>query len=357
MGGLIKAILKLIGWLILISLVFTAVVAWRGNFFRQVESNFAGNCEALPLEGSAEDILVDRERGFAYISLLDRLGLVEGRDDVQGTVALINLNAKTPASRVALLDKPAHFRPHGLSLYVDATGQRHLFVLNHPKNRGSEPEMVELFFEVRPGAFRHVRTWTDEKFLSPNDLVAVGPAQFYVANDKATSGLRGAIQQLGIGGSPLTYVDDNKVRVVLDDIASGGGINASADGQRLYVAETSAQRIRVLERDATTGDVKDLQRIPIGTSPDNVDVAADGSLWIGAHANTFKLIQHFAAKKPAPSQVLRLVLDTNGQATDQDNVYLDDGSTFSASSVGASYKDQVLVGSITERKIMLCRRS
>jgi arylesterase/paraoxonase len=215
--------------------------------------------------------------------------------------------------------------------------------------------MAELFRETSPGHFTHTRTWSHPLFLSPNDLVAVSPSQFYVANDKPSGGgLAAVLQQLGIGGSPLTYVDDAQVRVVKDDIASGGGVNVSADGRRLYVAETAAQRIRVLERDTFSGDVTDLARVDVVSSPDNVDVAADGSLWIGAHANTLKLIQHFAAEAPAPSQVIRVMLGADGQAKSIEDIYLDDGRQFSASSVGVNYDNLVLIGSITERKVMVC---
>jgi arylesterase/paraoxonase len=351
---IIKTILKLVGWIVLISLAFTAVLAWRGSWFRQIEPQFAGRCESLELGASAEDILVDRERGLAYLSLLDRKGLVEGRDDVQGTVAVVDLNARPLAAETALLSKPEHFRPHGLSLHIDDAGQRYLFALNHPVNRGSEPEMVELFVEARPGRFEHQRTWSDPAFLSPNDLVAVGPAQFYVANDKAEGGLGTVLQQLGVGASPLTYVDDARVEVVLDNIASGGGINASADGRYLFVAETSAQRLRVLERDPMTGAVSEVSRIPVTSSPDNVDVDGDGDLWVGAHANTLKLIQHFAAGEPAPSQVMRVSLHDNGGANGREDIYLDDGRQFSASSVGVNYGNLLLVGSITERRVLVC---
>ncbi len=107
-------------------------------------------------------------------------------------------------------------------------------------------------------------------------------AQFYVANDKIMKGgLAAGLQQLGIGASPLTYFDGTSARVVADDIASGGGINVSADGSTLYVSETSAQRMRVLKRDPANGSVTEMARIPVPTSPDNIDVAADGSLYGG----------------------------------------------------------------------------
>src|SRR5690606_9940485 len=109
---------------------------------------------------------------------------------------------------------------------------------------------------------------------------AVGPRQFYIANDKATGRLGALLQQFGIGRSPLVWYDGSEARVVLGNIASGGGINVSADGDTLYVAETAAQRIRVLERDPATGDVRESRRIPVPQSPDNIDVAVDGSLTV-----------------------------------------------------------------------------
>ncbi|MDJ0929257.1 MAG: SMP-30/gluconolactonase/LRE family protein [Gammaproteobacteria bacterium] len=353
MSRVLKLLIEAVVLIVVIVVIFVGILAWRGSWFRDVEPSFAGNCESLELEGSAEDIQLDRRRGIAYLSVLDRLALVGGSDDVQGTILKVNLNRRPLRAEPALASKPAHFRPHGLSLHVDPRGRRYLFALNHPVNRGSEAEMVELFRQDWFGRFEHVDTFTDPLFISPNDLVAVGPRQFYVANDKVDGGVMATIlQQLSIGGSPLVYFDDGEVQVVLSDIASGGGINASADGNTLYVAETAAQRVRVLEREPITGDVTEVQRVEIGTSPDNIDVAPDGSLWIGAHANTLKLIQHFAAGQPAPSQVLQVRL--RGESNEQEDIFLDDGRRISASSVGVNYDNLVLIGSITERKLLVC---
>lgn len=352
--GVFRLLLRLAALVLLVAIAFTAVLAWRGHWLRDVQPAYAGSCEALELGGSAEDIQLDRERGFAYLSLLDRKALVGG-GNVQGTIVRVDLNAPELRAEAALETQPEHFRPHGLSLYIDAAGRRWLYALNHPLKRGEEPERVELFEELSPGRFRHVATFSDpERFVSPNDLVAVGPRQFYVANDKPAGGLlSAALQQLGIGASPLVYVDNGRAQIVARDIASGGGINVSPDGRRIYVSETAAQRIRVFEREPVTGDLTELERLPLGTSPDNIDVAPDGSLWIGAHANTLRLIQHFAAGKPAPSQVLRLTL--RGGSAQQQDIFLDDGRLFSASSVGVSYGPLLLVGSITERKLLVCR--
>ena len=358
---LIKQILKIIGVLVLVAGVGTLYVLNRGGAFRKIEAHFAGSCESLPLDASAEDMTVDRERGFVYLSYLDRQALIKGEGklagSVQGTIMRLDLNRTPLVLEDALLDRPAHLRTHGLSLYIDAAGKRSLFVINHPLNRGTELELIEVFDEVGPGQFKHRETFASPLFNSPNDMTAVGPRQFYVANDKTLNGaLAAGLQQLGIGASPLTYFDGTTARVVKDDIASGGGINVSADGSTLYVSETSAQRVRVLARDPADGSVTEKARIDVPTSPDNVDVAADGSLWVTGHANTVRLIQHFINGSPAPSQVLRVV-PGDGSAATIDEIYLNAGDQISAGSVGVTYGKKLLIGSITARQILVCNQT
>ncbi len=353
---IVKTVFKLLGILLLVSVIGTLYVLNRGGAFREIKPHFAGRCDSLPLDGSAEDITVDRERGFAYISYMDRAALIRG-EAVQGTIMRIDLNRVPLVPEDALLDRPAHLRTHGLSLYISPEGKRSLFVINHPVNRGTEPELVEVFDEVAPGQFRHRETFQSPLFNSPNDLAAVGPRQFYVANDKVLKGgLAAGLQQLGIGGSPLTYFDGEEARVVVDDIASGGGINVSAGGGTLYVSETSGQRIRVLRRDPASGAVTELARIAVPTSPDNIDVAADSSLTVAGHANTMKLIMHFIKGTPAPSQILRVMPDNDGNAA-IDEIYLNAGDEISASSVGVTYGNKLLIGSITDRKLLVCEQN
>lgn len=350
----VKKLLAIVGVLVLVVAAGTLWLLGRSGAFKDIQPHFAGRCEALPLEGSGEDIVVDRERGIAYLSLLDRKSVVQGKD-VQGTVLRIDLNVRPFTAVNALATKPAAFRPHGMSLYVGPDGQRRLFVINHGQRRGVDPEAVEIFAEGAPGEYVHLETIRGEQLYSPNDLVAVGPRQFYVANDKALGGgLKAGRQQAGFGASPLAYFDGPAGRYVLSDIASGGGINASADHRTLYVSETAGKRLRVLDRN-DAGDVSERMRVPLDTSPDNIDVAADGSLWVTGHANTLALIMHFVRGEPAPTQVWRVALG-QAQADSIEEIYLDDGSQMSAGSVGATWKNLLLIGSITERKIQLCER-
>lgn len=352
---ILKRLLAAIGIVVLVVVGGTLALLARGGAFRDIRPHFAGSCEALPLAGSGEDILIDRERGIAYLSLLDRKSVVEGKD-VQGTVARIDLNTRPFTAVKALATQPASFRPHGMSLHTGPDGRRRLFVINHGRQRGVDPEAVEIFDETAPGEYTHAESVRGAELLSPNDVVAVGPRQFYVANDKPLGGgLAVGLQQVGIGGSPLTFFDGTAMRYVAEDMASGGGINVSADGNTLYVAETAGKRVRVLDR-LENGDVTELMRIALDTSPDNIDVAADGSLWVTGHANTLALIRHFVGGSPAPTQVWRVV-PGDDRAESIEEIYLDDGTQMSAGSVGATWNRWLLIGSITERKIQICERA
>ncbi len=175
----------------------------------------------------------------------------------------------------------------------------------------------------------------------------MGPRQFYVAQDNGAS-RDGSLTE-------LIYIDNGNATAVADDIESGGGINVSADLSTLYVAETGGQVIRVLSRNSADGSVTTMQRIPIGTSPDNIDIAADGSLWIGAHSSLLALVLHFMMGADAPSQIMKIDLDNEGNAT-IDEIYLNRGDEISASSVGATYGKKLLIGSITAPRILICER-
>jgi len=333
---------------ILIGLVVLIGVSVMGLFayleLSQDAPHFAGQCEILDLDGSAEDIQVDRERGFAYLSVIDRMALATG-GDVQGTILRLDLNAGIAAPEPALIDPPDHFRPHGISLYIDENGQRSLIAINHPVDRGVGQDLVELFQEDQPGRFRHVDTFSIELLTNPNDLVAVGARQFYVAQDNGAS-RDGSLTE-------LVYFDGQTGSVVADDIASGGGINVSRDGGTVYVAETGGERVLVLKRNRHDGSVEEVARIPLGTAPDNIDIAEDGSLWIGAHSSLLSLVLHFIMGADAPSQVLRVDIDAAGEAQIEE-IYLNRGEEISASSVGVTHGNRLLIGSITAPKILIC---
>ena len=91
------------------------------------------------------------------------------------------------------------------------------------------------------------------------------------------------------------------------------------------------------------------------TGVDNIELDADGNLWVGCHPKLLKFLSHDKDEKAASSsEIIRLRNLGNGK-WEQVTVYLNDGSQISASSVGAVYKNRLLIGPVFQRHILLAR--
>jgi arylesterase/paraoxonase len=255
----------------------------------------------------------------------------------------VDLTRTPPEGKSAIADGPK-LHPHGISLFINQTGQRHLYVINHPDDRKTGKEKIERYLETSTGIFKHQETFTSPLIVRANDMVVVGDRQFYVAQD--------VDRKSKIKVTDLVYFNGNDYSVVANDIQSGGGINVSADYKTLYVSETGGKNLRVLSRNLSNGSVTTKQNIELGTAPDNIDVAEDGSLWVGAHSNIAALVMHFIMGSNAPSQVLRI--DLSGTEPLIEEIYLNKGQEISTSSGGTTYGKKLLIGSITARKLLIC---
>jgi arylesterase / paraoxonase len=320
--------------------------------FRDVTPHFAGTCKAVPLAGSAEDIQIDRSSATAYLSVLDRRAVHEGKD-VTGTIVKVDLDSAHMTRTTAIEGTPPGFRPHGLSLYTDENGAQRLFAINHPADK---PHTVEIFERDKDGIFHHAETIVNPWLVDPNAIIAVGARQFYVVNTfKSPPGIRRAFEFVfRLASAPIVYYDAKTMREVGEPVALGAGIAASADGGRVYVSESNAHRLRVYSRDSATGDLELFQNVNIYSAGDNVSVAEDGAIWVAAHPSVWQLLRHFRdPNEYSPTQILRIAEDP--QTEDRiAEVYLNDGSEMSAGSVAAVLGKRMLIGSITEKKMLEC---
>lgn len=328
--------------------VFTLEFMSFGGQFRDLSFQSPGACTALPLEASAEDFQIDRNRSVAYLSSLDRRGLVEGKA-VEGTVLQVDLVADPLRALPALSSAPPGFRPHGMSLYRMGDGKQRLFVISHPEG---DEHIIEIFEQDADDRFAHIGSVRDPLLISPNAIVAVGPQQFYVANDKGATGFFDRIAEsvFRSGLATVVYFDGGSTRVAAGDLKSAVGMGIAPDGLTLYVAETLGKRVSVYTRNPLSGDLTFRQHLAIDGSPDNINIDADGALWIAVHAKLIDLIRHFGdPSHHAPTTILR---HSAGETTP---IYVNDGAEISAGSVGVAFGERLYIGSITEPKVLVCR--
>ena len=348
----------LAGLALLVIILGVGTLFWlnRVGAFVHVAPHFAGTCEPLPLAASAEDIRIDRDLGIAYLSALDRRSVRQGRGDVTGTILRVDLNSSPLRAVAALVDAPTDFRPGGLSLYSLPGGAQRLFVLSDPVQA---PHAVEIFTRNAEGQFVHAETLHNPLLFSPHAIVAVGEHQFYVAND---SGARSGFERLteiafGRPLSTVTYFDGATMRVVDDAVALATGIAASADGGRIYVSQAGDRSVRVYSRDSATGDLTPIEDVKVYSTPENLDVAEDGGIWVAAYPDLLAVLKHLHdARVRAPTQVLRIAADPQAPRR-LGEVYLNAGEEISAGSVAAVTNDGFLLGAPADPWILSCRLS
>ncbi len=311
-------------------------------------------CTALASPPGPEDLVIDHERGMAFVAATDRRAVVAGAENVRGGIYVIDLKGDPSswALRPVTAHVPAAFQPHGLGLYIDEAGARTLAVVNHT----GEVDSVELFDVAEDGILSHRATVRDRGMFALNDVQPVGHSAFYATNDHGSaSAFWNALSDvLILSPANLVYFDGTSVREVADDLAYANGVNVSPDGKTVYVAETSGMSLNIYDRNIETGDLTAVDFVALGTGLDNVDVSPDGTVLIGAHPKLVDFINHAGdAKQISPSQVVRLIPREGGGGI-ADTVYLNLGDQLSGSSVAAAYGDKMLISGVFDPKVLVC---
>ena len=324
---------------------------WSAGQFKALEPHYAGECTPISGVVGPEDITIHPETGVAYISASDWRAVTRGKP-ARGAIYAYDLNSLTPELILLTANAGDNFHPHGISLYTGPSGQDSLFVVNHEDNR----HRIEIY-DLRDGKLIHRKTIADSMLISPNDIVAVGPDQFYVSNDhRYTTGLMQVLENyLQLKLSNVVYYDGSRFLEVASGIGYANGINVSADGKILYLSAVTEGALHIYNRDIVSGQLIHREKLELGTGVDNIEIDAGGGLWIGAHPQLLTFIQH--AQDPAklsPSQILHLTPKAGG-GYDTQEVYLNLGQEISASSVGAVYKNRMLVGAVFDPKFLDCQ--
>src|SRR5581483_1259890 len=344
---------------LLIVLVIAVVVVggwflWLGNAageFKTLTPHFAGTCTQVPGVVGGEDLTIHPRTGVAYISACDRRAVFAGQPG-HGALYAYDLNAAAPQPVNLTPRADADFCPHGLSLLVAPDGTSTLFVINHAGGKHA----IEVY-DIGDRGFLHRTTLSDPLLVSPNDLVVVTPTQVYVTNDHHyREGLMHTVEDyLRRPWANVVLWDGARFREVAGGIRLADGINASRDGKTVYVMSTIGLSMLTYDRDPASGALTFRREVPLGTGADNVEVASDGTLWIGAHPKLLTVVRYMNGGIPrAPSQVLHLVPAADG-TYDVQEVFLDLGDQLSASSVAAARDKRLLIGPVADSKFLDCQ--
>ena len=332
----------------------------RGGQFTDLEARFAaapetGECTKIPGLPGAEDLTIDRVWNVALISSDDRRA---GPDGPNGGIYRLDLSKSAAAPEPELLTASFEgpFHPHGLSLYRGATtmSEATLFVVNHARGQHT----IELF-DWNGRTLKHTETVSGDALISPNDVVGIGPREFYATNDHGTSNPRLALlADLTLRKTAsVVHWDGEEVRQVVDSLAYANGINVSPDGLELFVAQSSGTTIERYLRDAETGALEYSGQLEIGVGGDNIEVDSHGKLWVAAHPKTMTFLRH--ASDPSvlsPSIALWVDPDKYFDPPVRD-AWVDDGSRLSAASVVAPIGSRLVIGSVFDPHVLICERT
>mmetsp|Transcript_16600 Transcript_16600/g.42458 ORF Transcript_16600/g.42458 Transcript_16600/m.42458 type:complete len:375 (+) Transcript_16600:64-1188(+) len=250
---------------------------------------------------------------------------------------LFSIDLTTPGSKprpMALAGFEGEFSPHGMSLWRDDRNNTlFLFVVNH-RYSGSGVDIFRVAEDFSEATF--LSRVQDPLLPHPNDVVAVGPASFYVTNQHyfpPGSLLRMVEILLALPLVNVVYVHEGKATVALDGFRVANGIDMSVDGEMVYIADSVAGAVVLARRSVETGALARVGQVDVGAGLDNVRVDKDtGVVTAAAMYRGLDFawrVDH--AGHPVPSAVVQLTPQTDyfGHNYKVSHVFTDDGTYFS----------------------------
>lgn len=336
---------------IILLFLFVANIFVSTGYFRSIENKFEGTILKKINIAGAEDITISKIDSFAIISATARKKLPNEEQEIGG---LYFINLKNDDFKHILLTKDFKkpFAPHGISIY-----QKDSITTIAAINHTLQGEFIEIFTLIN-NKLTHLKTLKNEQIFSPNDIVLIDENRFYFTNDhKYKEGLgRLSEDYLGLGLSNIIYFDGKNYTKVADGIAYANGINLDKKRNLIFVASPRKFLIKVYQKqeDGTLAFIED---VDCKTGVDNIEFDENDNLWIGAHPN----LLHFSAyskdnESISPSEIIKINYKQKGKYKIE-QIYMEDGTNMSASTVAAPFGDLILTGNVMDDKFLILKRS
>ncbi|XP_069769772.1 serum paraoxonase/arylesterase 2-like [Narcine bancroftii] len=339
--------------------VFLALLAYQlpdlGNklgIFEEAVPIEPGNCHLIKgIEYGSEDINI-LPGGLALISSgLKYPMLPNFAPDQPGKIFLVDLNNPTLKAvelRIARGFDVESFNPHGLSTYIEEDGTVLVFVVNHPQMTST----VELFkFEEEQLSLIHLKTIRHELLYNVNDIVALSSESFYATNDHYffNDFLKLIEFFTVLSWGNVIYYSALEVKEVATGYGFPNGIAISLDGKYIFLAETAAFKIHVMEIKSNYM-LTPVKSLNVGIGLDNLEVdPKTGDVWTGACLSAWKMFLN-NPENPTGSEVIKIenILSKDVRMT---QVYLNNGSVLQGASVATVYKNKLLIGTIFHKAL------
>ncbi len=336
--------------LVILLVLFVSNIFISTGYFRGIENSFDGEILAKINIAGAEDITISRKDSFAIISSTKR-NKFPNIEQETGGLYFIDLKTDTykPVHLTKDFKKP--FAPHGISMFQQ-NGVVTIAAINHTL----ESELIEIFTLVGKELL-HQKTLKNEQIFSPNDIVLLDKDKFYFTNDhKYHNGIGRFFEDyLGFTWSNVIYFDGEKFTEVAGKIAYANGINFDKKRNLVFVASPRKFLVKVYQKNKDNS-LTFIENINCKTGADNIEFDNDDNLWIGAHPN----LLHFSAyakgnEEISPSEIIKIKYKEKEDYTIE-QIYLEDGSNMSASTVAVPFGNLILTGNLMENHFLILER-
>jgi len=347
-------ILTGLGTVLALSVGYGFIFADTAGMFRNLESIEPGPCVTLPGFLGPEDIVIDHDTGFAYVTIADRHAVAEGTGEPNGNIARLDLRDEIPAPVMMNPRNSNAFFPHGLDLHVDDAGVKRLYAVNHWE-KDTDKHTIDSFIITEDNELSFERSFQAPVMSSPNDVAVVEPGVFFASNDMGALTSLGATLEayLMIPWSNVVYYDNSEAHKVIEGLRYANGVLFDSDTQRLYVAESTGQKVSAYQFSRADSALDLIWTIDIPMSLDNLSMTPDGDLLVTGHPKILEFLAH--AKDPSLAASSEVVRITNLDAQPEwETLYLDRGEAISAAPIAVEFEDRLFIGAVFDDHLLMC---
>ena len=341
MSPVVKMALTWVTVIAAVTAVFALRYEWVQGAFTSISEITPGTCRdiAIGLKGP-EDFEIDAGHDAIFVSSLNRQAAKPNSDPHDG-IYVLKLD-DPGAAPVKLSGTPMDFHPHGVSLWRDAVGAENLVVIDHKITGRQMVEIYDVKFDGEAAKLIPQTTIQGGLLVSPNDVIAVGPDQFYVTNDHVTTTRLGRFAEdyLLWPHSDVMLYNGSNFRISTQRIALPNGV--AVRGDMLYVTAMNERKLLAFHRQQFFGDLDPAGSLSIPARLDNVNLAPNGDLIVAGQV------------KPGSAQVFRVRLDGSGVPQSYETIFSDDGHKLTGASSAQIYNGHLFIGSARDSKMLEC---